>query len=196
VTSSMSPETRKASSSSSFSSSSLVYSLEGTTAENLKGPAPTSEPPLPNEEVPAEVFQKDIEALVLQVSELQNEKWKLEECVQDLESENERLRTQIDRKELMLRSSLVNARMEGRSSAEMDIHRLRRQSSSSSWFKSSRSKELELEMQKEMEVLLEDTMLRNIQLQNDLKVLGDEMAQLLEENKQLKQQLMVPPIDS
>jgi len=39
-----------------------------------------------------------------------------------------------------------------------------------------------------MEAVLEDTLLKNIQLQNDIETLGDEITKLSEENKVLKKQ--------
>jgi len=68
----------------------------------------------------------------------------------------------------------------------MDAIKLEKKRQNSGFNLFGSSKDLNHEVTQRMEAVLEDTLLKNIQLQNDLKIMGDEVTKLMEENKSLK----------
>jgi len=143
-------------------------------------------------EVTVEVLQQDLNVLAVTLGQLQEDKWHLEEQIRLLKETIEVQKEDLERKETIIQHHLVSTtRPEGRATPAMELDKAERAKKNSvmgSLFKG-RQSPLEAEMAQKMEAVLEDTLLKNIQLQTDIEVLGNEVSKLLAENRGYKQQV-------
>src|SRR4051812_9243017 len=100
-----------------------------------------------------------------------------------MKAEMERIQEDLKQKDLIIKGHILTSRVEGRSTPEMDQFREKIKKGSSSWLGRPKSADL-VELNSKMEVILQDTLLKNIQLQTDLETLGKEISRL---NEQIKQ---------
>jgi len=98
----------------------------------------------------------------------------LEESVKSLNEE-------LNKKETIIRQGLMNLKTSGRTTQDMDFAKAKNASTFGSLFKSGPS--ITEEVYSKMESVLQETILKNIQLQNDIKTLGDEIEQLTSQLK-------------
>lgn len=139
-------------------------------------------------EISMEILQNDINSLATQVGTLQNAKWMLEEKVKLLEETVNIMNDDIRKKETIIKAYITEVKV-GRATPEMEkvkMEKTKKGTGISGFF--SAKNDFTLELTQKMEAVLEDTLLKNIQLQNDIETLGDEITKLSEENKVLKKQ--------
>ena len=141
-----------------------------STPQPVAPPTPTPLTPSKIVEVPVEVLQEDINQLATLVGELQTEKWKLEEAKRHLEDTVNLLSEELQKKEIIIQHHALTSKVTGRSTPEMDAHKvekLKKRSESSGVMKNlfGPKQDITAEMtEKDSEAVLEDTILKNIQL--------------------------------
>eukprot|EP01119_Soliformovum_irregulare_P017908 TRINITY_DN5395_c0_g1_i1.p1 TRINITY_DN5395_c0_g1~~TRINITY_DN5395_c0_g1_i1.p1 ORF type:complete len:130 (-),score=65.14 TRINITY_DN5395_c0_g1_i1:48-437(-) len=126
------------------------------------------------------------------MGELQADKWHLEENNRHLEETIALMKSDAEKKEAIIRQHVLeSAHRESRSTPQMDQTKADIKNKKNSGLLGGlfKDKQLQSEMHMRMEKVLEDTILKNMQLQNDMGILGIEVEKLLEENKVLKKQL-------
>lgn len=138
---------------------------------------------------------QDVAAIGMKVGELQKRNFQLEEHIKQLRGTIQRYRKELDNKNRVIAYQHANLNPEGRSSAQMDSQRKQRatreQGLMGRLFGSGGAMESEDGLQNEinarMSRVLEDTILKNVQLQSDMEIMGDEIARLESELKSLRE---------
>ncbi|PRP87219.1 trichohyalin [Planoprotostelium fungivorum] len=138
-------------------------------------------PPAPMTSL-VDVLQDDITALAMEKGKLISDKVALEEKLRNSEDEIQKLSAELSNKETIIRDFVAKSKVTGRASEEMDKDTTAKVTRSSGFWGFGRDKDLDQERYNRMEAVLQDTMLRNIQLQNDVVTLGNEIARLHEEH--------------
>jgi len=144
------------------------------------------------EDVTLQTMQAEVNTLVSSMSALQTEKWKMEEKLNILADKNAELQIEVEKKETIIRNYISNIKVEGRSTPEMEANKQEIKSKGglmANLFKPGNKSNLPPDVAHKMAYVLEETLLKNIQLQNDLSTLGSEIGKLMEENKALKSQV-------
>jgi hypothetical protein len=116
-----------------------------------------------------EVLQEDINMLALDKGRLQTEKWNLEEKLKFLEEDMSKLKQQLEEKELLVKEYL-QLKIMGKETADLvaKMNKPAQKGASGSffgWGATAANPTLTEEVQQRMEAILQDTMIRNIQLQ-------------------------------
>eukprot|EP01114_Cavostelium_apophysatum_P004408 TRINITY_DN1463_c0_g1_i1.p1 TRINITY_DN1463_c0_g1~~TRINITY_DN1463_c0_g1_i1.p1 ORF type:complete len:865 (+),score=364.11 TRINITY_DN1463_c0_g1_i1:162-2756(+) len=162
---------RKSASAATLSSSQPHSPLNITPSASRERPPPM--------DINVELLQKELNQLATVVGSLQSEKWNLEENVRSLESALVAMQEEVQKKEQIIKGYALELKV-GRATPAMEMNKLektRKGGGLSKVFGGSRT-DLTVEMAQKMEAVLEDTLLKNIQLQNDLKTMGDEVTRL------------------
>eukprot|EP01117_Protostelium_nocturnum_P004523 TRINITY_DN1632_c0_g1_i8.p1 TRINITY_DN1632_c0_g1~~TRINITY_DN1632_c0_g1_i8.p1 ORF type:complete len:940 (+),score=473.42 TRINITY_DN1632_c0_g1_i8:2953-5772(+) len=155
-------------------------------------PLPESKPSNPTQTalgVTVDVLQDDINSLAMEKGKLIIEKISLEEQLRVSQDELEKLKAESAGKEILIREYVLKSKIDGRAE-EVEVNKSEKKGF---WgFGGAREKDLDQERVVRMEAVLQDTMLRNIQLQNDVTTLGNEIARLTEEMKKTKNKTEEP----
>lgn len=148
-----------------------------------------------------EVLQKENNILLQRVAELQTWKWRLEEKVRLLTEQNYRIGDELEKKAKIIQHfTLQNVKLGlGRSTPEFDIAKseLARKGEKKGSFmgslfgkqKSVPQSKVSVDAFNKMQQVMEEALLHNIQLQNDIRTLGNEIARLLHVQKQMQKKL-------
>eukprot|EP00761_Pharyngomonas_kirbyi_P007980 gb/GECH01007991.1/.p1 GENE.gb/GECH01007991.1/~~gb/GECH01007991.1/.p1 ORF type:complete len:778 (+),score=240.35 gb/GECH01007991.1/:1-2334(+) len=126
--------------------------------------------------------------LVHRVTEMQTARWRLEQRNRVLEDTIKGLHAEIERKTEVIRH-FVKRQQVGRLGADMDADREERARWSGSSIMGSIfsgrkvSKTVSADMQAQMQKVLEETIVHNMELQKQIRILGDEVQRLLAQNK-------------
>jgi hypothetical protein len=119
------------------------------------------------EDISVQTLQQEINALVSTIGELQADKWKVEEKLNLLQETVQILKTDNEKKESIIKNYVVNTKVQGRTTPEMEAIKMERANKPGimgSLFRGSQGNMPNDVMQK-MTSVLEDTLLKNIQLQ-------------------------------
>lgn len=139
-----------------------------------------------------EVLQEEMNQLIQMLTTLQMEKEHLELKVRELTDSVDHLKQDVAQKELVIHKHILETKVEGRSTPEMENERIKKAKKlNGNFLKVLGNRKIEsitLEGYQKMETILQETILKNIQLQSDVQALGEEINRLLEENKKLKQE--------
>jgi len=128
-------------------------------------------------------MKRDVELLGKKVGELGEDKWKLEEKIRFLEENIGLLNEEIEKKSKVTQY-LISKRNINLNEINMNS---RKAGMVGSLFRTS-DQTLAAEMVAKMEAVLEETVLKNIQLQNDMVTLATETSQVNDRNKKLKEE--------
>jgi len=136
------------------------------------------------------VAKRDNEVLLKKVSELQSLKWHADEKLRFLEENIVLLNEDIDKKSLIIKHHiLAKLKPTGRQTPQMEQHKgmLNQLHRSAKVREKEREQQLKSNPQiyQQMEAAMEETILKNLQLQNDLDILGNEIMTLNNQNKNL-----------
>ena len=118
-------------------------------------------------DVTSHTLQEEINVLVTQMSDLQAEKWKLEERLNLCQEQINVLKTDNEKKETIIKNHILSVKVQGRSTPEMDLNRQERVGKGgimANLFRGS-SNNLPADVTQKMSSVLEETLLKNIQLQ-------------------------------
>jgi len=162
-----------------------------------QGKSPSASPRKKNREqttAPSEqVLQQDLEVLGIRLGEAQERNFQLEEKVKYLTDLVNELNSELEARSKLIRQLSTQIKVSGRTTADMDKYKLeraqRQNSLMGSLFSPTKKDSLVEEVNAKMSSVLEDTLIKNMQLQEDLKVMGAEVDRLLRENEALKRQL-------
>ena len=145
------------------------------------------------EDLNASSVPQDIAALGKKVGDLQKRNFQLEEHIKQLRAKIQKYRQELEKKNKVIHQHLANLTTEGRSTASMDVNRKQRSRESGVMSKLFGSREGETELQTQINAkmtrVLEDTILKNVQLQSDMEIMGNEIMKLEGELKQAKDEL-------
>lgn len=128
------------------------------------------------------LLQEENNSLIHRITQMQQIRWRMEEHIKDLETHNKQLSAAADQKSRIIRDYVMTAKA-GRSEMHRDLHR------EDPRLANLASTAATPQLLAKMEEVLEDTLLRNIQLKNDLEVLGNEVESLRVQNEDLKKDL-------
>jgi len=101
------------------------------------------------------------------------------------------LKEELEKKSKLISKQAVQLKASGRSTREMDMNKMQMSKKGGlmgSIFRRTQNGEQE-EITGRLNTVLEDALLKNMQLQDDIKTLGNEVDRLMEENKILKSKL-------
>jgi cell division septum initiation protein DivIVA len=131
--------------------------------------------------------------LGIRLGEAQERNFQLEEKVKYLTDLVNELNSELEARSKLIRQLSTQIKVSGRTTADMDKYKLeraqRQNSLMGSLFSPTKKDSLVEEVNAKMSSVLEDTLIKNMQLQEDLKVMGAEVDRLLRENEALKRQL-------
>merc|ERR1711988_291270 len=142
------------------------------------------------------ILQHDNEVLARRLGELKEQNIHLEEKVKFLHESFRLLHQDLEKKQTIITHYII-ARMkkEGRITHDMEVNKIQRSQLEGIMAKMYRSAAAhrkamdahqEAMVSSQMETVLQETILKNIQLQNDIETLGNEIKALMEENGSLK----------
>jgi chromosome segregation ATPase len=149
----------------------LVAPVIAITASQVHNSAPT-----------AHVMQKDIEILGVRLGQLQERNFFLEEKMNVYKDTINELSIEIDKKSRLIQKQQLM--LKGANMAQQPSTSTPAQSGA--LFSSPRKDALENEKFSKMGSVMEETLLKNMQLQEDIKTLGNEVEVLMAENDKLK----------
>jgi hypothetical protein len=140
---------------------------------NKNNQTPT-QPRQGSDAVDLEMLQNDNNKLIHRITQMQEGRWRLEERVKDLETLTASLNEKLAQKSNIIRDYAMTVKSGGRRDMKRELHR---QDSSLAPTPQILNK---------IEEVLEDTLMKNIQLKNDLETLGNENEELKLKNADLK----------
>jgi len=148
-----------------------------------------------NESVKIEESTEEVVVMGMKIGTLQQKNFELELHVNNLGQEIKKLKEESSIKSRVITKHLSEMKVQGRANSEMERNRREIHEAKLSdplVFVGSlfNSDPLQDEAYKRIGSLLEDTLMQNIQLQDDMRGMGDEVDKLMLENKNLKHQLV------
>jgi len=152
--------------------------------------APKIQSPSPSPLDATKMDQDTLEELGLVLRNFQEENIRLREQIEVFKKAESDARHELIQKSKLIQEQANYLKTQGRSSRAMEEDKLTRAKKGGvmgSLFGG--GEDLNTEMQRKMSQILEDTLLKNMQLQDDISAMGDEVDRLMEENKVLKNKL-------
>lgn len=136
------------------------------------------------------VIIKENNILLTRVGELQTAKWKLEEKLRYISEQNNLLKDEIEKKKEIIGYYIQREKL-GRLTPEQEQNKHKLSQKGGSFMGSVyKQKVVDPKIMAQslstMQQVMEETILHNIQLQNNIKILGDEVNRLMIENKKLQ----------
>eukprot|EP01132_Coremiostelium_polycephalum_P005309 gene5309-6614_t len=128
--------------------------------------------------------QHDIDIMGRKLGELGTENYKLEEKNRVLEEKVKVLLDELDKKTKVVRFYISKTQLGRATSEDEKTRRLKGGATGSFW--RNNDPKIVAEMVEKMDTLLQETVLKNIQLTNDMEILGNETVRLNSEMKNLK----------
>jgi len=136
----------------------------------------------------------DSEEINKKIAQLQKENVELQEKVSKLKKALIKKKEESNNKSKLIQKHIQEIRIQGRATPDREMHRLtisqqEKNTGGGGWFDglfNNKSETVSMEVHNKMANILEETLLHNIQLQDDIKMMGDEMQKYIEENSKLK----------
>ncbi len=132
------------------------------------------------------LLQEENNSLIHRITEMQQAKWKLEERIKDLEMLNRTLCEDVAQKTNIIRAYVMEVKSGGRRDMARELHK---QNSTVGIDRGAVAGVSQAQMLAKFEEVLEDALLKNMQLKNDLEVLGNEVEELRLKNQDLQKLL-------
>ncbi|GAM22934.1 hypothetical protein SAMD00019534_061090 [Acytostelium subglobosum LB1] len=136
----------------------------------------------------SESMRNDIEIMGKKLGELGTEKYKLEEKIRLLEENVSLLNQDIEKKNSVVRFYISKTQLGKATTTDEKTKRLKGGAAGSFW--RNNDPQLVGEMVEKMENILQENIMKNIQLTNDMEVLGNETGRLSTENRAIRQLLL------
>ncbi|EFA82163.1 hypothetical protein PPL_04583 [Heterostelium album PN500] len=137
-----------------------------------------------NKDASIDSLRMDIEVMGRKLGELGTEKYKLEEKIRALEENVLLLNQDIEKKNKVVRFYISKTQLGKATTNDEKSRRLKGGALGSFWRNNDPT--LVAEMVEKMETMLQEYILKNIQLSDDVEILGNEASRLTSENKTIK----------
>ncbi len=131
------------------------------------------------------LLQEENNSLIHRITEMQQAKWKLEERIKDVEMLNRTLCEDVAQKSSVIRAYVMEVKSGGRRDMARELHK----QNSFVGAEKTGSAVSATQMLAKFEEVLEDTLLKNMQLKNDMEILGNEVEELRLKNQDLQKLL-------
>ncbi|KYQ94474.1 hypothetical protein DLAC_04773 [Tieghemostelium lacteum] len=141
-----------------------------------------------------EQLKHDFELMGKKLGEMGNEKYKLEEKIRSLETNVTSLNQELDKKTKVVRFYISKTQL-GRATTEDEKSKRMKGGVLGSFWRNN-DPNIVAEMVEKMETMLQENILKNIQLSDNIEMLGDESVKLRNENIRLKSLLESNNINS
>jgi len=176
----------------------LSSSQKSSTSSSLQSSPAIERSNIKEEEIVDEKFsENDLLVMGIKLGILQQTNFELEQQVNKLQIEVKKLREESSKKSRVIAKHMKGIKIQGRSTTEMDRNKREiiqaKSSESPLAFMGTifgGNDPLQEEMHYKMGTVLEDTLMQNIQLQDDIKEIGEDVERLLAENKSLKDEVL------
>jgi len=131
-----------------------------------------------------ELLKQDLEILGKKLGQLGTERYKLEERVRLLENENVNLNAELEKKTKLTRFYISRTQLGRATNEDEKTKRLKGGASGSFW--RSNDPKIVGEIVEKMEIMLQENILKNMQLTDDISLFGSQVSKLENENTYLK----------